>query len=1053
MANIAGNFLDAMGIVTDSALQKYKYDMTIKATVLKTNVEDKATKYSCKYEGTTFTATGTAGEYEVDDIVYVVVPQSNWDMEKYIVFKVEKDLGESLDPFKNFLNVNNGHADKYFPERVQFVANYYQHNPGEGSAYNYPGVDENNNPKEMEYKLFDLSVQDEPFTRMGITIQFSTNHIVDWNCCEGNYGLYIKIYQQGMEDEEATIYSLDTSDMLGNVYTAEGWYEYKKVFDISGLKIDENTCIKFILMEDGNFNGYDENMNLHHKLHTYIVNDEIVVDEPPYEHTDDIIVAKNLNVYFGYAASDFSEGQIQLLCNSDMRYDPSWAKSDSMKKELKKKLKWYIYEKEKGYLVRKKIPVAGDRDNYVKVYYSKGDSMDFKQVAKVRVPNTSCTITITDTAEEKLVYMIKYWQKNLTFEDSNSPYLSKDSNMITFYRISAPEGEDIDLSTKMDKKDGTGSGSFSINRAVGSGIGINSVSMGTNNIASGNNSIAFGLETNAEGDSSFAEGYLTYAKGDYGSHAEGINTVAGGLASHTEGNGTQTGIQRSGEYWGGACAHAEGYATQASGQASHAEGGRTTLNISYTEGTYAYGDSSHAEGINTKTYGFASHAEGFNTIAGDENAEGDATYLNNGQHAEGKGTQAISPYSHAEGLNTIARSGYANHAEGWGTEADGDNGAHAEGQGTKASGIASHAEGTQCKALGDHCHAEGYYTNATAMGNDPDTGTTVGGASHSEGFRTTASGSQSHAEGFHTTAQGTSQHVFGQYNIPQNSYAGDNIFSYNSNGPIGYVEIVGGGYYRQNQEETYVELIPKNIRTLTWQGNEYLAGDLFLKGNSYRSVTDELNSKIDVSLAMYKNDPIGTGKLRMNQANSQLSQGNYCTVLGYNNFAYGHYSQIEGYNNIAYGDYIHVSGQYNKSDYQADTYATNVAYHLNDVVWYGDRFYYCLIEMTEADGDWDSDHWSEYRPGKTYLEIVGNGTSDGARSNARILDQSGNETLAGDLTSQNLNCRNNLTLGTAAYGGGNIILHYKDSNNTVHHIDVGATLVNLGYIQYTPPQP
>jgi len=34
----------------------------------------------------------------------------------------------------------------------------------------------------------------------------------------------------------------------------------------------------------------------------------------------------------------------------------------------------------------------------------------------------------------------------------------------------------------------------------------------------------------------------------------------------------------------------------------------------------------------------------------------------------------------------------------------------------------------------------------------------------------------------------------------------------------------------------------------------------------------------------------------------------------------------------------------------------------------------------------------------TYLEIIGNGTSDGIRSNARMLDNQGNETLAGNLT-------------------------------------------------------
>jgi len=44
-----------------------------------------------------------------------------------------------------------------------------------------------------------------------------------------------------------------------------------------------------------------------------------------------------------------------------------------------------------------------------------------------------------------------------------------------------------------------------------------------------------------------------------------------------------------------------------------------------------------------------------------------------------------------------------------------------------------------------------------------------------------------------------------------------------------------------------------------------------------------------------------------------------------------------------------------------------------------------------------------------YAEIIGNGTADNARSNARALDWDGNEFLKGDLY---VNCNTNSTNGT-----------------------------------------
>lgn len=119
------------------------------------------------------------------------------------------------------------------------------------------------------------------------------------------------------------------------------------------------------------------------------------------------------------------------------------------------------------------------------------------------------------------------------------------------------------------------------------------------------------------------------------------------------------------------------------------------------------------------------------------------------------------------------------------------------GLGCTASSIADHAEGAYTKATGGFSHAEGQGTTAS------------GEASHAEGLNTTSSSYYSHAEGLFTVAQRKYQHVFGKFNEIDTEGI-DNT----KEGK--YVEIVGNGS-QQNRS---------NARTLDWNGNEWLAGNL-----------------------------------------------------------------------------------------------------------------------------------------------------------------------------------------------------------------------------------
>ena len=243
----------------------------------------------------------------------------------------------------------------------------------------------------------------------------------------------------------------------------------------------------------------------------------------------------------------------------------------------------------------------------------------------------------------------------------------------------------------------------------------------------------------------------------------------------------------------GQYSHAEGNLTTASGTPSHAEGGGTTASgvCSHAEGgaTKASGDYSHAEGGSGTASGNCSHAEGTSTTASGTSS-----------HAEGGGAIASESYSHAEGSSTTA-SGKNSHAEGGGTTASG-NSSHAEGGGTTAYGGCSHAEGGGTTASGNSSHAEGGGTTAS------------GENAHAEGSSTTASGNNSHAEGIGTIANHRAQHVFGSFNISDDS-------TQSSMESGNYAEIVGNGSNDNSRS---------NARTLDWNGNEEVAGDVVAYG-------------------------------------------------------------------------------------------------------------------------------------------------------------------------------------------------------------------------------
>lgn len=150
------------------------------------------------------------------------------------------------------------------------------------------------------------------------------------------------------------------------------------------------------------------------------------------------------------------------------------------------------------------------------------------------------------------------------------------------------------------------------------------------------------------------------------------------------------------------------------------------------------------------------------------------------------------------------------------------------------------------------------------------------------------------------------------------------------------------------------------------------------QGQGLTTVGDFKSDKMD------KANPTGTGALSINRK-SGTTTGTYSATLGQNNEASGYISLASGQNTKALGSRSFAEGE--------GTEASGYTSHAAGVGTIANHKSQCVFgEFNVADTS-----TSETTARGNYVEIVGKGTANNARSNARTLDWNGNEVLAGGL--------------------------------------------------------
>lgn len=261
-------------------------------------------------------------------------------------------------------------------------------------------------------------------------------------------------------------------------------------------------------------------------------------------------------------------------------------------------------------------------------------------------------------------------------------------------------------------------------------------------------------------------------------------------------------------------------------------------------------------------------------------------------------------------------------------------------------------------------------TNAVVEGN----GTIASGeCSHAEGYGTTASGTDAHAEGANTIASGHVSHAEGQASAMERTIkAGKDETSYtftpgaygigsHVEGSNTYVHV--GQYYGHAEgQETYV---------LSGQPGGHAEGyQTVAAGASHSEGNQTLASGVQSHAE--GNRTTASGPQSHAEGNMCVASGAQSHAEGSSTVASGLISHAEGNTTTASGAASHAEGLY------------TIANH---------RSQHVFGEYNVAD---NGNNNSDTTVKGNYIEIVGNGESN-ARHNARTLDWSGNEWLAGNL--------------------------------------------------------
>ena len=333
--------LEAMSIVSSQLISSIPYDKTITCTIINDEEKDKG-KYQVTNGEATFDAYSSDTKFKKEDVVYVTIPEGNYDNQKIIQGKKTSDNEKPFvftTPEDTILDLTNNLVNR------TTLPNYKLETMPVGLKANKTNGDQ----KLITKNIFTISnLENEKFigyTRLLLKADFQS-----WvsEAISGDYGLRVTVTdklnttttdEHGVDNITQTkTMLLNCSDMYGNPYNFENFYEQQIVFDISDLNTITSISVDFYQL-GGSFYDIEKNP-LPFFVETVVQDDgtEQQVDLP-----DDLFVT-NLHISLGYDVSEITDELIVPIINDSMTYS-EYRESKLNKKKID--LRW-VHQFEDG---------------------------------------------------------------------------------------------------------------------------------------------------------------------------------------------------------------------------------------------------------------------------------------------------------------------------------------------------------------------------------------------------------------------------------------------------------------------------------------------------------------------------------------------------------------------------------------------------------------------------------------------------------------------------------------------------------------------------------
>lgn len=295
------NLFQAIDIITQERLSNLGYDKTIKATIVDDSKAAQGT-YELEYGANNiFTAHCDASMiYKTGMVVYVIIPQGDWNNDKIIVGKYSNngdDYYNYANPSDDFLDVTHNLISEVNAQSL--LAN----DPSRPyvTVWSCDGV---------EYK---------GYNRLALKGNFRT-WLSSLDVMKGTYGLVLYVvskesrYDTG-DFERTYKFDLFTDDMYGDPFNFETYYLQEKVFDISNLS--NIIHMELLLVQNSDFYNTDNQLVAYKTENGDYFPDNIFVQQP--------------YISLGYDLNDVFEDEVRLYTLDSEEYDATYEESNIRK--------------------------------------------------------------------------------------------------------------------------------------------------------------------------------------------------------------------------------------------------------------------------------------------------------------------------------------------------------------------------------------------------------------------------------------------------------------------------------------------------------------------------------------------------------------------------------------------------------------------------------------------------------------------------------------------------------------------------------------------------